>query len=59
MADTLDEKEVWELLRRIREALHEFLPEDTLPEQAQTPDEEVDEIIKEIRILGQGVADKI
>lgn len=59
MADKQDDEAVWTLLGRIREALKEFLPEDVLSDEPQTPEEEVDEIVKGIRMLGQGLADKL
>ncbi|MGL4965189.1 MAG: hypothetical protein ACRC67_28445 [Inquilinus sp.] len=59
MADKRDDEAVWTLLGRIRETLYEFLPEDVLSDETQTPEEEVDEIVKGIRMLGQGLADKL
>lgn len=54
MPDTIDTDEVWELLGRIRVALMEFIPEHALDDEVETFEDEVREIEKGIRMLGEG-----
>jgi hypothetical protein len=51
-ARVLTADEVWELLGRIRVALHEFIPEHEMSDDVEELDQEADEIIKGIKVLG-------
>lgn len=59
MGDKIDSAEVWELLGRIRVALmDEGIPEHAMAEDVETFEDEVREIEKGIRLLGEGRAQK-